>query len=298
VKINIVDTQSIYRRLLDVATPVEREAIFRDELVAPSAGLIQVFGGGDGLATFRSWGMDPAHFEGEHRARMVRLLDALAAGDAWGKTARALDDALAAFAPYSAHIPLEEVQFGLFIMAPSGLPGHRGYTGFGGVPGYVMVLYSDADAYTLARIQGATVHELHHNILGSVFPFNPMVATLGEYIVMEGLAESFAAELYGPDVTGFYVTDFDESRLEESRCKIGAALDVTGFDTLRSYVFGDSITAHQGRETVGVPDFAGYAIGYRVVQQYLRRTGRSVPEATFVPAREIIADSGFFDSVD
>ena len=72
------------------------------------------------------------------------------------------------------------------------------------------------------------------------------------------------------------------------------ATAVTGFDTLRGYIFGDGIAQMQGGEGVGVPTYAGYALGYFVVQNYLRRTGKSVVETTFVPAREIIAESGFF----
>jgi uncharacterized protein YjaZ len=45
---------------------------------------------------------------------------------------------------------------------------------------------------------------------------------------------------------------------------------------------------------VGAPDYAGYAIGYHVVRQYLERTGKTAAEATFVPASEIIDASGFF----
>jgi uncharacterized protein YjaZ len=43
-----------------------------------------------------------------------------------------------------------------------------------------------------------------------------------------------------------------------------------------------------------MPTYGGYAIGYRVVQAYLKRTGSSVKEATFVPAAEIVAESGYF----
>lgn len=53
--------------------------------------------------------------------------------------------------------------------------------------------------------------------------------------------------------------------------------------------------AFTGLPKVGVPDFAGYAIGYRVVQQYLQRTGRSAVDATFLSSQEIIAESGFFE---
>jgi uncharacterized protein YjaZ len=49
-----------------------------------------------------------------------------------------------------------------------------------------------------------------------------------------------------------------------------------------------------GLPKAGVPNFAGYAIGYRIVRQYLQRTGKSVAQATFLPSREIIAESGFF----
>jgi uncharacterized protein YjaZ len=43
-----------------------------------------------------------------------------------------------------------------------------------------------------------------------------------------------------------------------------------------------------------VPAFAGYALGFRAVQEYLRRTGKSVAETTLMPAEEIIAESGYF----
>jgi len=33
---------------------------------------------------------------------------------------------------------------------------------------------------------------------------------------------------------------------------------------------------------------------YQAVRQYLRRIGKTIAEATFVPAKEIIAESEFF----
>jgi uncharacterized protein YjaZ len=108
------------------------------------------------------------------------------------------------------------------------------------------------------------------------------------------LAEAFAAELFGEGVVGYYVTEFPEAELAAATRAVGAALDATGFDTVRAYIFGDTITARAGRPAAGVPDFAGYALGYRAVRAYLRRTGMSVVEATFVPAAEIIAGSGLF----
>jgi uncharacterized protein YjaZ len=44
----------------------------------------------------------------------------------------------------------------------------------------------------------------------------------------------------------------------------------------------------------GMPTYGGYTIGYHVVQAYLKKSGRTIEEATFIPANEIVAESGFF----
>src|SRR5690606_38152421 len=107
------------------------------------------------------------------------------------------------------------------------------------------------------RIQGTTAHEMLHNIHFSVQPFNPMTVTVGEYIVAEGLAESFAAELYGAEVVGYYVTDFDDAQIDSAKQIIGAGLERTGFDVVRGYIFGDSLAEEWGFTKAGIPDYAG-----------------------------------------
>jgi uncharacterized protein YjaZ len=283
---NIVDTEAAYRRLLDTRDAAQRQAIFRQELVEPFAGLVQFFGG-EGLAVFASWGMSPEQFADDRREQMAAILAALAAGDAWNRAVRALEKGWAAFAAYADRIPLETITFGLYV-ADMGNASH-GYTGFGGIPGWIMTVYGAPDEYNLQRVEAATVHELHHNLRGAADPRNTnmMALTVGEYMLVEGLAETFAAELYGEDRVGPWVTEFDNSSLERTKAIFHDALTLTGFDTIRRYIFGDA--------AAGVPAFAGYALGYRVVQAYLERTGRTVVEATFVPPQEIIAESGFFD---
>jgi len=290
----IVDTEHAYRRLLAAPDAAARERIFSEALIAPFSGLVQFFGG-DGLAAFAAWGMSPDQFADDKREQMAGIIDTLAAHDAWDKAAQALEDGWAAFARHADRIPLNSIVFGLYVADMSNVPLQRGYTGFGGIPGWIMTVYGVPDEYNLYRIQAATAHELHHNIRGAVFPANMMTTTVGEYMIVEGLAESFAAELYGEDRIGFWVAEFDESHLEEARQVIGGALDMTGFGEIRGYIFGDTLAEHMGLPKAGVPDFAGYAIGYRVVQAYLRRTGKDVVEATFVSPQDIIARSGFFD---
>jgi uncharacterized protein YjaZ len=152
-----------------------------------------------------------------------------------------------------------------------------------------MTVYGTADEYTLQRVEAATVHELHHNIQGALYPrrANMMEVTVGEYIVNEGLAESFATELYGAEVAGPWVTELDTSDVERVKPIFEAGLNVTGFNEVRRYIFGDP--------DAGLPVHAGYAVGYRVVQAFLGLTGKDVVKATFVPAEEIIEGSGFFD---
>jgi uncharacterized protein YjaZ len=115
-------------------------------------------------------------------------------------------------------------------------------------------------------------------------------------MIGEGLAESYAAELYGEDKLGPWVTDFDDARLEQTKAIFREGLTVRGFNIARSYIFGGQVQQEMGLPPVDVPPFAGYAMGYRVVQAYLKRTGKRVADATFVPAAEIIATSGFFDT--
>jgi uncharacterized protein YjaZ len=290
---NIIDTEPIYRRLIAAPDAASREAIFRSELVEPFAGVVRVFGG-DGMAAFAQWGMRPEQFAGASGEHMGRVLDTLARHDAWGRAARSLERGRDAFAPYAERISLDAITFALLLADLGHAPFGRGYTGFGGLPGWIMTVYGEPDAYNLERVEGATVHELHHNVRFSLFPFNPMSTTVGEYMIAEGLAESFAAELYGADKVGYYVTEFDESRLEETRQRIGAALDTSGFNEIRGYIFGDEVGQRTGLPQMGVPPFAGYALGYKVVQVYLGRTGATVADATMLPAKEIIAGSGFF----
>lgn len=292
-KFNILDTKSIYQRMREIQDDAEREILFRDHIVTPFDGLVRRFGGTDGVAMFRQWLMSADQFAGEKRVWASSLLDQLIRYDAWDQATQALDDANRAFSAYQNRIPLETATFALLICDVNSIPLQRGYSGNGSTPGYIMTLYGDATDYSISRLQGATVHELHHNIRFSLFPFR-MDVTVGEYIIAEGLAESFASELYGEDKIGFYVTDFDQSRFDETKKMIGDAINLSGFNQVRSYIFGDAMSDAMGLPKVGVPNFAGYAMGYYVVQHYLKQTGKTVAEATFVSADEIIHDSGFF----
>ena len=71
-------------------------------------------------------------------------------------------------------------------------------------------------------------------------------------------------------------------------------LDVRGFNEVRGYIFGDWAAEQMRYPPQGVPDFAGYAMGYRVVRAFLARTGMTAVAATYLPWREIVEQSGYF----
>ncbi len=289
----ILDTEQTYRSLLAAADDTERETIFRNELVEPFSGLIALMGGGDGVATFRQWNISPDLFTGAHAASTQRNVEILAQANAWERSKEALEQGFRAFEGYN--IPQRNLVFGLMLADLAHTPLQRGYSGFGAIPGWIMTMYGVPDAYNLERIHACTAHELHHNIHARIFPVQMTTWTVGEYMIMEGLAESFAQELYGEDKIGYWVTDFDMAQMHATKEIFRGAFDKTGFGTIRGYIFGDDFAGPQyGIEKVGVPALSGYALGYHTVQAYLQRTGKSVVEATFVPAREIIAESQFF----
>lgn len=296
---NILNTEATYRRLLDTPKAEARAEIFRRELVEPFRGIVDIFGGagGDGLAQFAMWGMSPEQYAGEKGDQMRGRIDAMTKADAWTRAARALDEGYAAFEAYTDRIPLDNITFGLMTAELPNLPGIHGYTGFGGIPGWIMTVYGTPDEYNLARVEACTVHELHHNLggaAGAVFGKDMNTVTVGEYMIGEGLAESFAAELCGEDKIGPWGSEFDDSRLDETKRIFRDGLNRAGFNIVRGYIFGGEIAEQFNFEAVNVPPYAGYALGYRVVQAYLKRTGKKVVETTFVPAAEIIEESNFF----
>src|SRR5262245_47956301 len=104
-KFTIVNTEVAYRRMLDTTDSTERKAIFHRELVEPFMGIVQAFGGNDGMAQFTQWGMSPQRFQGDERDKMAAIIEGLAKGDAWNRAAGSLEKGYAAFAAYADRIP-------------------------------------------------------------------------------------------------------------------------------------------------------------------------------------------------
>ena len=159
--------------------------------------------------------------------------------------------------------------------------------------------------------------------------------TVGDYEVMEGLAASFAKELF-PDtpsdpwlysfyrpadwpevlakVASFYgLTDYekvptnyfgnkedannfwllplrpmnDEERYYAT-IAIGESLAYTHTQTIAAQLYGDAIMDRQGHPTIGLSDYAGFEMGYLIVQDHLKRTGQNIASSLLLPTEDFM----------
>ncbi|WP_026674876.1 DUF2268 domain-containing protein [Alkalihalobacterium bogoriense] len=191
-------------------------------------------------------------------------------------------------------VKTNELRFGIYIANPEKLKLQKGYCGFGGIPGFIHVSIFP-NSYNIPRLPAVIAHEFHHNIRFSYFDWDHGNVTVGDYLVIEGLAESFAKELYGEHLLGPWVTSIDKDDLLYSLAVIKENLGVKGFAEVSSYMFGDVFAKEQGYSPVGLSPFAGYAVGYELVQSFMRENGIGIEEATFLSTKDIIGNCRMFE---
>ncbi len=298
-KTDWMPTNAYYRQIVAEPDEDERETLYHELLVAPWQRMMSMMTGPNGatsddrLSGARAWHwLLPDQSEA-----MSALLEQMEAAKAWERGAAALMEALTRFASWPDRLPFDHVTGWLILGDPAHSdPLQDGYTGATDwfEPRIVAQFWSP-NADNLRRLPGLVAHELHHLVRLSAHPFGPQMS-VADYIVLEGTAEAFAAAQYGEEIVGPYVTGVDGDDLAAARRLIGDGLDQTGFDTIRGYIFGDAVAAQSGFAPLGgMPVFGGYAVGYHLVQAFLKRTGIRIEEATFLPAAEIVTGSGYFD---
>ncbi|HLV35387.1 MAG TPA: DUF2268 domain-containing putative Zn-dependent protease [Spirillospora sp.] len=289
-----ISTDDAYRQIVAAPEMAAKEQIFRERFgplfAAMQESAPHIPAQKDALEAAREWGM----LLPEDLIDLPEALRRLEAADAWQVAEKALAEGAARFAPYTDRITVNSVTGWLLLTDPAKAePSNKGYTGFQ-FPGHVVSIFDTPNDYNVPRLPGLVVHELHHLVRLGLFPWTfQQPYNVADYIVLEGMAESFAAQLYGEQVVGYYVTDIDAANLAIAKDVVQQGLDTKG--DVRGYIFGDHFAERWGFGKIGMPPFGGYAVGYHVVQAYLRRTGQTVEEATFIPADEIVAESGYFD---
>jgi uncharacterized protein YjaZ len=302
-KTNWIPTNDYYHRLLKITDSAERQQAYIEWFIKPWEHMMSMMRGSgfgpntasdDPLAGARAW----AWLLPDQTDQIAETLEKMDAANAWDRGREAFAYAASRFNPYANHISFNEVSGWLLLADPAkSNPLERGYTGATDwFQPRIIGQFWEPNDYNLPRVSGLVAHELHHLIRRQVFPWNIQHVTVAEYIVLEGMAESFAASLFGEDCVEFFITEFDPNDLEIAREMTGKGLHETGFNKIRSYIFGDALAERSGYKPLGgMPTYSGYVVGYHVVQQFLKRTGLTIEEATFLPAAEIVTSSGYFD---
>ncbi len=291
-----VPTNRYYHEIINALDGDRKLELYQEYVLRPWQPMMRLIGGmfgtapDDELGVARAWAWPlPGDLD-----TIPDALIKLEAANAWQVGEDALHTAAARFSGYD--MPLDSVEGWLMLGVPErSNPIGRGYTGaIDYTQPRLMCQYSDPTADNLRALPGAVVHEFHHLIRLRLFPWDMQHTTVADYIIHEGMAESFATALFGEEVLGFYVTEISESDLQTAKALIHDGLDRSGFDVIRGYIFGDTLAGRLNFEPVGMPNYGGYAVGYHVVQAFLRRTGASIEEATFLPPMQIVQESGYF----
>jgi uncharacterized protein YjaZ len=285
--ITVLDTYPAMREILD-APQTERPELLR-AMIEPAKGMYRYFPGAVDVVQMHV--MSSAFPLDRDEERCRQGLEALHDADAWGRIARALDDAVAV---QRAAVP-EVVVPDLVVLLTLADPGdahlmgpNLGMTANGSVSGY---LYLNVWPYpeNLDRIEATAVHELNHNLRYTTRPdfWNPATVTVGEQVVSEGLADAFARQLYGDELgrTRIGVAPLAD---DAAFAKVVSGLGTTGMQNFAAWVHGDATAARYGGTPVGLPAGAGYAAGNRLVDAYLAASGRTAAEALLVESAEVI----------
>lgn len=293
-KINLVRSDAIYQKILEA--PIEkRNDIYRYELMKPfefkwsclNVPLKAAYKGGyDVVMASEMLGfLPPTQITEAHQKAIKTLEDE----SLWAKCENTIRVSLQKFVDYGYALETTTYWFSLLLANPESpyVKLSDGYSGDGGIPGYIFVSLVPSE-YTINRIQAALAHECNHNVRWQFQKWH-MQVTLGDMMVSEGLAENFATHLYGEDMLGPWVSKTTEEDLKNKiKPVIYQALDVTGFDNITAYLYGDELAELQGFFPVGLSYCAGYACGYHLIKYYLMKTGKSIEEATLTPTREIL----------
>jgi len=219
-KSNWIPTNEYYGRLLTEPDAAKREQLYLDLFVQPWQQMMNmmqhpVMDPDDPFAGAKAWGWLLPHQTDE----IARLLQKMEAANAWEIGREAAAQAAAQFTPYAQRLPFDTFEGWLVLADPAFFandpqPGYTGATDWF-APRYIGQFWQP-DERNLPHLAGLVAHEMHHLARFRAFPFT-MQTSVAEYIVLEGMAESFAASLFGEEVVGYYVTQVDETRLDTAK---------------------------------------------------------------------------------
>ena len=299
-RISAIRSDRVYREMMNAA-PAEKENIYRDKLMKPfeykwaCVGIplkAETEGGYDVVSAAAMSGYyAPARITRERSEE----IDQISSDGFWENCEASIRNTLAGFARHGIQLPTQEYRFTVVLSDPrSPMTVMAGdYFGDGGIPGYIICSIVP-NARSLSRLPVALAHETNHNVRWQFMQWSSQI-TLADMIVSEGLAETFAANMFGEDKVGKWVRETTQEVLSKTvKPLIRANLMTRDFQTISAYLYGDEIMALRGGQPMGMPYCGGYACGYALIGHYLKKTGASIYEATITPTEEILKQAKDF----
>ena len=299
-KITAIRSDRIYRDMM-TALPDEKENIYRNRLMKPfefkwaCVGIHLTAaqeGGYDVVSAAAMSGFyAPAQITEARRAEIEKI----SSEPFWESCEASIRDTLLGFEQHGIRLPKQEYVFTVVLSDPqSPMTVMAGdYCGDDGIPGY-MIGSIVPNERSLRLLPVALAHETNHNVRWQFMQWSNHI-TLADMIVSEGLAETFAAKMFGEDKVGKWVSETTPEVPQETiKPLVRENLETRDFQTVSSYLYGDEIMSLRGGQPIGMPYCGGYAYGYALIGHYLKKTGVSIFDATITPTEEILKQSEGF----
>jgi hypothetical protein len=154
----------------------------------------------------------------------------------------------------------------------------------GGVAGVTaghgrIILRIHPEANWRTALPYALAHEMHHSYWAQ-HHFDPRKPfTLADYMVLEGRADYFAGTLFAHSAP--WTAALDAAAYDTAWRALSKQLNATDWGTLQGATFGSP--------QAGIPAWAGYSIGYRLVSERMARAPKlDLKAMTASPASEFI----------
>ena len=298
--ITAIRSDTVYRKMIDAAQNT-KEDIYRDELMKPfefkwmCVGIPLKAEAEGCLDVVSAAGINGFYAPMQITQQRLEEIRKISDDTFWSSCEASIRNTLHGFESHGVSLPIQDYVFTILLSDPqnpmTAMTGE--YCGDGGIPGYIIgSIVPNEQSMKLLPV--ALAHEANHNVRWQFMKWSPNV-TLADMIVSEGLAENFAAWMFGEDKVGKWVRETSPQMLNKTvKPLIRDALMTTDFNMLSSYLYGDEIMAMRGGKAVGMAYCGGYACGYALIRDYLKKTGKTIYEATITPTEEILKDTQDF----
>lgn len=294
--LSILRSDSIYRKIA-VAPKEERDDIYRYELMKPfemkwnCIGMPLKAEQPGGYDVVSSASMNGLYAPADISEVLLPVIEQLSDDTLWTSCEESIRTTLKEFEAQGIHLPVQDYQFTLLLNNPANpMSAFTGECcGDGGIPGYIIGTIIPSDTSN-KKMPIVLAHETNHNIRWQFIQWSNNT-TLADLIVSEGLAENYEAFRYSEKNLGIWATSISkEDVIKTVNPVIYPHLQETDFQKISSYLYGDGIMKLRGVVPMGIPDYAGYSCGYYLIQHYLKKTGKSIYEATITPTADILQE--------